>query len=667
MMRLRLRSKLVLYICIPLVVTYAAMLGWDYFQQRSDARDLSESLVLDRAELAGAILDARLQQAKQIADGLAEGIASGSVQTDLRTRWAQRTPVAQYDWAVGIVVAFEDPARPGMVYRLREPAVDLPPGLNYRSPKTAWYWEVKQFRHGEWYGPSDVAGFFAKPTIAYSAPILSEGKFHGVVVLHLNTDVFQLAPGVRAARNARAATRPGRMANRPTTVAIDWASIETVNMSQDPYLVAGKEGQVLYHSPDQTPAPADLTDPMIRPVIAFLDDALAAARRGRPDMAALEDVPLKVFALERGKNYWVSAVPIRGGQWIMLSTYPEADYMDPIKKSLVQRLLFLFGGLWFILAIVAYASRRMTRPLEDLEHATQAVGAGNLDVAVPEPRGRDEVAELTHMFNAMLRRLRAQVQQIREESEARARVEGEMELARQIQTSLLPREMLRGAADAPFEIHACNLPVSHVAGDYYDFFVGADGRVTLVIADVAGHGMPAALLMAVTRTLIRNLAASGMSPAEIAIHTNASLLDNGTVGMFVTLVICVYDPKTGEVTFTNAGHPEPLVLRRDGKVEKSGGSTAPLLGAYEFGVEQCTQVAIRLEAGDTLVLYTDGIPEARPDVDAEEFGDGRFHEVLKAGAGRSLEEICQGVVAAVQDYQRAPLADDVTLMLVRRL
>jgi serine phosphatase RsbU (regulator of sigma subunit) len=171
----------------------------------------------------------------------------------------------------------------------------------------------------------------------------------------------------------------------------------------------------------------------------------------------------------------------------------------------------------------------------------------------------------------------------------------------------------------------------------------------------------------VTRTLIRNHAADGMSPAEIAIHTNTALLDNGTVGMFVTLVICVYDPKTGEVTYVNAGHPEPVVLRQCGKVEKIGGSTAPLLGAYEFGAEQCTQSTIRLDAGDTLVLYTDGIPEARPDVNAEEFGNARFHEVLKASAGRSLEETCQGVVAAVQDFQRAPLADDVTMMLVRRL
>lgn len=663
-MRLRLRSKLVLYICIPLVITYGAMLGWDYVQQRSDARDVSERLVLERAELAAAILDARLQQAQQIAKSLADDFASGLVQTDPRTRRTERAALAQYDWAVGMVVVFEDPERPGMVmHRLREGGdVDLPAGSKYRSPQTAWYREVKESRQGVWYAPSEVAGFFARPTIAYSKPILSDGTFLGVVVLHLSTDVFQVAPGVR-----RAATQPAtRAAGRPTATASNRAAAETVNMSQDPYLIASQVGEVVYHSPEQITAPADLTDPAIRPAVAPLDDALLAARRGTPDMVALRDVPLKVFALERGKDYWVSAVPICGGRWTMLSTYPEADYMNPINKSLVRRLLFLFGGLWFMLAIVAYASRRITRPLEDLEHSTQALGAGNLDVAVPEPRGSDEVAELTHMFNAMLKRLRAQVQQIREESEARARVEGEMEMARQIQTSLLPREMLRGSADGPFEVHACNLPASHVAGDYYDFFVGADGRVTLVIADVAGHGMPAALLMAVTRTLIRNLAADGMSPAEIAIHTNASLLDNGTVGMFVTLVICVYDPKTGEVTFTNAGHPEPLVLRRDGRVEKTSGSTAPLLGAYEFGTEQCTQSTVWLAAGDTLVLYTDGIPEARPDVNAEEFGDARFHEIVKAGAGGSLEEICRGVVAAVQDYQRAPLADDVTMMLVRR-
>ena len=677
-MRLRVRSKLVLYICVPLVITYAAMLGWDYVQQRSDASVVSEGLVLDRAELAAGILDARLGQAKQMAVSLAENISRAQGQTDLRTWWVPRVAMAQYDWAVGIVVAFEDPARPGMVmHRVGEPgAVDLPPGLKYRSPKTAWYWEVKQFRHGDWYAPTEVGGIFPRATIAYSEPIISDGVFRGVVVLHLSTDVFQLAPGVRPPRFGRAGSRA---ATRPTTQPATAPAGDTdagtgagtgadaSNMIQEPYLIASKAGEVVFHSPDHIAAPASLADPAVRPVLAPLDDALQTARQGKPDMVTLRDVPATVFNLMRGGNYWVSTVPIRGGQWIMLSTYPEATYMDPINASLVRRSVFLFAGMWFLLAIVAYASRRITRPLEDLEHSTQAMGAGNLDVAVPEPRGSDEVAELTHMFNAMLQRLRAQVQQIREEAEARARVESEMQLARQIQTGLLPREMLHATADAPFEIHACNLPASQVAGDYYDFFVGADGRVTLVIADVAGHGMPAALLMAVTRTLIRNLAASGMSPAEIAIHTNTSLLDNGTVGMFVTLVICVYDPKTGELTYTNAGHPVPLVLRQGGKVELTATSTAPLLGAYEFGGEQCSQSTIRLEAGDTLVLYTDGIPEARPQVDAEEFGDKRFHTVLEAEASRTLSEICQGVVEAVQGYQQGPLADDVTMMLVRRM
>jgi phosphoserine phosphatase RsbU/P len=521
-----------------------------------------------------------------------------------------------------------------------------------------------------------MAGIFPRATIAYSEPIISEDVFRGVVVLHLSTDVFQLAPGVRPPRYGRGGLRPAtHPTTQPATSPIAGGDAGTgagtdagtSDMSQEPYLIASKAGEVVFHSPEQIPAPASLADPAIRPVAALLDDALQTARLGKPDMVTLRDVPRTMFNLQRGGDYWVATVPIRGGQWIMLSSYSEAMYMKPINVSLVRRSAFLFTGMWFLLAIVAYASRRITRPLEDLERSTQAMGAGNLDVAVPELRGGDEVAELSHMFNAMLQRLRAQVQQIREESEARARVASEMQLARQIQTSLLPREMLRGAADAPFEIHACNLPASHVAGDYYDFFVGADGRVTLVIADVAGHGMPAALLMAVTRTLIRNLAASGMSPAEIAIHTNTSLLDNGTVGMFVTLVICVYDPKTGELTYTNAGHPVPLVLRRGGGLEVTGESTAPLLGAYEFGEEQCTQSTIRLEAGDTLVLYTDGVPEARPQVDAEDFGDERFRSALKAQASRSLAEICQSVVEAVQDYQQGPLADDVTMMLVRRM
>jgi sigma-B regulation protein RsbU (phosphoserine phosphatase) len=270
------------------------------------------------------------------------------------------------------------------------------------------------------------------------------------------------------------------------------------------------------------------------------------------------------------------------------------------------------------------------------------------------------------VFNTMLEQLRQQVQRIREESEARARVEGELELAREIQTSLLPREVPAVCSQGAFEIQASNLAASQVAGDFYDYFADAKGRLLLVIADVAGHGVPAALLMAVTRTLIRSLATGGLSPAEITLRTNQALMDNGTLGMFVTLVLCMYDPATGELTYTNAGHPAPLVVHADGSDATRCGSTAPLLGAYAFTQEQCEQRMIQMRPGDTLVLYTDGIPEARPTVDAEEFGQERFRAVLSANADRPLRALCDNVVAAVRQYQQGPPSDDLTLLLLRR-
>ena len=211
-----------------------------------------------------------------------------------------------------------------------------------------------------------------------------------------------------------------------------------------------------------------------------------------------------------------------------------------------------------------------------------------------------------------------------------------------------------------------NIRANHVAGDFYDYFLDGQGRLTLVIADVSGHGVPAAILMAVTRTLIRNIASSGLSPAQIVRRADAVLIQDSAADMFVTMILCQYDPGTGELTYANAGHPAPCLVRATGEIEPVGTSTAPLLGVGFYNEEDFTQATIHLAMGDTFVLYTGGVPEARSP-EGSFFGMERFCDLLQGERDKPLKDACQAVIDAVDRYAQGRPADDVTVLMFRRV
>ena len=175
-MRLRVRSKLILFISIPLIITYVAVLSWDYLQQREQAMVLTQDLVLERASLTAGVLDARLLQAQQLAGQMAESLSQRQDPLDGRSRLWLATVLSQYEWSAAAVVALEDPAgRSSMVVRPAPAfgAGEIPASLNYNSPAAPWYWRVKQGRSGQWFSPMEAAGVLDEPTIVYSVPIVS--------------------------------------------------------------------------------------------------------------------------------------------------------------------------------------------------------------------------------------------------------------------------------------------------------------------------------------------------------------------------------------------------------------------------------------------------------------------------------------------------------------
>ena len=205
-----------------------------------------------------------------------------------------------------------------------------------------------------------------------------------------------------------------------------------------------------------------------------------------------------------------------------------------------------------------------------------------------------------------------------------------------------------------------------VAGDFYDVFELPGRRLGLVIADVADKGMPAALFMALTRTLMRAAAGEGRSPASALRRVNDLLVPDAQHGMFVTGLYAILSVETGGLVHANAGHHPPLILRaRDGRLEQlERGETA--LGVLE-GVQFREHETI-LEPGDCMILYTDGVTEAFSP-DGLLFGDSRLREVVQHPRnGGSAQEVMNMIVDAVADFVGDnPPSDDLTLMVLRRL
>jgi serine phosphatase RsbU (regulator of sigma subunit) len=243
-----------------------------------------------------------------------------------------------------------------------------------------------------------------------------------------------------------------------------------------------------------------------------------------------------------------------------------------------------------------------------------------------------------------------------------ARRTQELALAGRVQSSLLP-----SVPELPgWQLAAALLPARQTSGDYYDLIPLRDGRLGLVVADVADKGMGAALYMALSRTLIRTFAAQHPAdPARVVLETSQRMLLDTRAGLFVTAFYGVLDPVSGDLTYCNAGHPPPVLINsRDPMAQRTLGGTGMALGAMEGA--DWKQERVRLTPGDLLLLYTDGLVDAR-NRDNEFFGRVRVLELLRQHAGQPASEVQEALIDAMNAFTGAePAFDDVTLVVVRR-
>jgi serine phosphatase RsbU (regulator of sigma subunit) len=296
-----------------------------------------------------------------------------------------------------------------------------------------------------------------------------------------------------------------------------------------------------------------------------------------------------------------------------------------------------------------------------LHRGTRAVADGDLDTVITIPN-EDEFGDLARSFNEMT----LAVKHGREIALANDRFTQEMGTARAIQIRLLPRSqpLVPG-----FEVTGASIPSREIGGDYYDFLAQNDDTIGIAIGDVSGKGMPAALLMSNLQASLHGQVLHSGNVASIVQRVNDLLVRSTDPHMFATFFYGVLETATGVFTCTNAGHNPPLVLRRDGTLQRltTGGLLLGMLGDMVY-----QQDTIVLEPGEVLLLYTDGITEAvGPGVDEEDvdamFGEDALCEVLKRSRHLPASGIQDAILAAVADHTRGVAqSDDITLVVIRR-
>lgn len=356
--------------------------------------------------------------------------------------------------------------------------------------------------------------------------------------------------------------------------------------------------------------------------------------------------------------------------WTLAAAVPQSDLQAPARSLIRRQALIFAGALLLALALAWLIATRITRPLDTLTQYARSLPDQDLTTLAEPPtsiaalpaRHRDEVGRLASSFLFMQDKLGENVARLMQETSVRERFESELNIARDIQMGLLPLplppEIVRQA-----DLHAAIQPAKEVGGDLYDYFPLPDGRLCFAIGDVSDKGVPAALFMAVTRTLIRATTEDETDPARIMHRINNRLAENNPNMMFVTLLLGVLDLQTGHLIWANAGHPPPAIIAPDGQVRLLTGRSGPACGVQEDLSYQPLEST--LLPGETLLGYTDGVTDAT-NLAGEQYGEAQLLAQLATPADNTGKQIDQLLADLRRFTDGADPFDDITLIAIRR-
>lgn len=381
------------------------------------------------------------------------------------------------------------------------------------------------------------------------------------------------------------------------------------------------------------------------------------------------DIECELSNTEYGRTYrlWCPVV-INGEVAGLLGANIDVSQVDAeIRESTLPTALWsclFFAAL--LTVILVFLRKTIVLKIVNLDQdVMQYSRTKNPEVAAKIAQTRyaqDEIGSLAVNFSDMILSLENYMTELNAVTAEKQRIGAELDVAKNIQASMLPCIFPAFPGREEFDIYATMEPAKEVGGDFYDFFLVDEDHLAMVIADVSGKGVPAALFMVIAKTLLKNCTQTGLSPHEVLEKVNEQLCENNDAEMFVTVWLGILEISTGKLTCANAGHEYP-VLRR-------GGADFELIkdrhGFVLAGMEgsRYKEYEIILEKGDQLYVYTDGVPEAT-NADDELYGADRMVEALNRDAGSTPGETLTRVKQDIDQFVgEAPQFDDITMLAI---
>lgn len=358
-----------------------------------------------------------------------------------------------------------------------------------------------------------------------------------------------------------------------------------------------------------------------------------------------------------GKQYFMMYTTTEGYYIIAFMPAEEAVFSRDVSVYVTVFMEFIIFGMLFVLVYVLI-KKLVVDNIDRVNDSLSKITNGDLNVVV-DVRSNSEFASLSDDINSTVVTLKRYI------AEAAARIDKELEFAKAIQHSALPSVFPPFPNRTEFEIFAFMETAKEVGGDFYDFYFVGEDKLAFLIADVSGKGIPAAMFMMTSKTLLKSFAETGCEVNDVFTAANAKLCENNEAAMFVTAWMGVLDIKTGLVEFANAGHNMPLVRHKDGSFEYLKSRAGFVLAGME-GLK-FRKNELRLGEGDEIFLYTDGVTEAT-NANNELYGEERLLAFMNTLRDVPSSEICGLVKADVDAFVgEAPQFDDITMVYLKFL
>jgi sigma-B regulation protein RsbU (phosphoserine phosphatase) len=494
-----------------------------------------------------------------------------------------------------------------------------------------WYLHAKKEQHPVWTKPYYDEGGGEKLMITYATPFETAKGFAGVLTADVLLDrLINLLNSIKPCETAYA-------------ILLDEDGSYLVNPDKKLIL-----NETIYNLADKWGSKS----------VATLGKRMTSGESGFMEVRKKEN--------EKVRGYFAFYTPLKvvDAGWSVALIIPREEVLHELHVVSVKIVALFMAGIALLFLCCLLIVRKLIRPLRVFSKSAREIAIGNFDVQLPQIHSHDEMKQLYDSFLYMQQQLTSYIAKLQQTTASKERIDSELRIAREIQTGMVPKTFPPFPARYDIDIYAELRPAKEVGGDLYDFFI-CDSKLYFLIGDVSGKGVPASLLMAVTRSIFRSVTLHLDNPAEIASAMNDSIVETNDLNMFVTLFIGILDLETGRLSYCNAGHNPPILISASGSAPLSVKPNIPagVLKGYAFVAE-----AMQVEKDATLFLYTDGLTEAE-NSRQELFTMRRLLDTLKNTPDieeASAKEITNAAIEAVHAHvEDAQQSDDLTILAIK--